>query len=77
MLLNAFAQLFAAAMQMGPDGTDGKAKGVGDLLVGALFLMIEDEDGSLNLAEELEMLFDGLLELALFELLLGVAVGMG
>ena len=77
MLLNAFAQLFAAAMQMGPDGTDGKAKGVGDLLVGALFLMIEDEDGSLNLAEELEMLFDGLLELALFELLLGVAAGVG
>jgi hypothetical protein len=76
-LLNAFAQLFAAAMQMGPDGAEGEAEGVGDLLVGALFLMIEDEDCPFNLAQELELLFDGLLELALFELLLGVAAGVG
>ncbi len=39
--------------------------------------MIEDEDGSLDLAEALELLFDGLLELALLYLLLGVAVGVG
>jgi hypothetical protein len=38
--------------------------------------MIEDENGSLDLAEALELLFDRLLELALFYLLLGVAVGM-
>ena len=62
---------------MGPHGSDGHAERVGDLLVAALFLMIEDEDGSLDLAEPLELLFDGLLKLALFELLLGVAVGVG
>ena len=61
---------------MGSYGADGHAKGVGDLLVGALLLMIKDEDGSLDLAEALELLFDGLLELALFYLLFGVAVGV-
>ncbi len=59
------------------DGADGHAEGVGDLLVAALFLMIKDEDGSLDLAKALELLFDGLLELALFDLLLGVAIGVG
>ena len=62
---------------MGSDGADGHAKGVGDLLVRALFLMVEDEDGSLDLAEALELLFDGLLELALLDLLFGVAAGVG
>src|SRR6266550_6480674 len=62
---------------MGSYGSDGHTECVGDLLVGALFLMIEDEDGSLNLAEALELFFDGLLKLALFDLLLGVAVGVG
>ncbi len=62
---------------MSPHGSDGHIERVGDLLVGALFLMIEDEDGSLNVAELLELLFDGLLELALLYLLLGVAVGVG
>ena len=38
--------------------------------------MIKDDDGSLNLTEPLELLFDGLLELALFYLLLGVAIGV-
>jgi hypothetical protein len=55
---------------------DGHAERVGDLLVAALFLMIEHEDGSLNLAETLELLFDGLLKLALLYLLLGVAIRM-
>ena len=62
---------------MGSHGSDGHAEHVGNLLVAALFLMIEDEDGSLDLAEPLELLFDGLLELALFYLLLGVAVRVG
>src|SRR5260370_42456901 len=62
---------------MGSHGSDGHTKGVGDLLVGALFLMIKDEDGSLDVAEALELLFDGLLELALLYLLFGVAVGVG
>ena len=62
---------------MGPYRSDGHIERVGNLLVGALFLMIEDEDGSLDLAEALELLFDGLLELALLDLLLGVAVGVG
>jgi hypothetical protein len=74
MLLKALPQLFAAAVQMGSDGADGHAEGVGDLLVAALLLMIEDEDGSLDVAEALELLLDGLLELALLYLLLGVAV---
>ena len=63
-------------MQMGSHGADGHAECVSDLLVGALFLMIKDEDGSLDLAEALELLFDGLLELALLDLLLGVAIRM-
>src|SRR5277367_4701928 len=62
---------------MGPNGAYGHAKGVGDLLVAALLLMIEDDDRSFDLAETLELLFDGLLELALLDLLLGVAVGVG
>ena len=62
---------------MSPDRTNGHAEGVGDLLVAALLLMIKDEDGSLDVAETLEVFFDGLLELALLQLLLGVAVGVG
>ena len=62
---------------MGSDGADRKAEGVGDLLVGTLFLVVEDDDGALDVAETLEVLFDGLLELALLQLLLGVAVGVG
>jgi hypothetical protein len=62
---------------MGPDRTDGHAEGVGDLFVAALFLMIEDEDGPLDPAETLELLFDRLLKLTLFYLLLGVAVRVG
>ena len=58
-------------------GSDGHAECVGDLLVGTLLLMIKDEDGSLDLAEVLKLLFDGLLELALLYLLLGVAVRVG
>ena len=76
-LLNGLAQFFAAPVQMGSNRTNGHAEGVGDLLVTPLLLMIEDEDGSLNLAEALKLFFDGLLELALFDLLLGVAVGVG
>jgi hypothetical protein len=62
---------------MGPYGSDGHTERVGNLLVSALLLMIEDEDGSLDVAEALELLFHGLLKLVLFELLLGVAVGVG
>ena len=62
---------------MRPYGSDGHAECVGDLLVAALLLMIKDEDGSLDLAEALEVLFDRLLEFALLQLLLGVAVGVG
>ena len=39
--------------------------------------MIEDKNGSLDLAEAQELLIDRLLELAFFYLLLGVAAGMG
>ena len=61
---------------MGPDGADGHAQGVGNLFVTALFLMIEDEDAPLDVAEPLELLFDGLLELTLLYLLFGVALWM-
>jgi hypothetical protein len=64
-------------MQMSSDGADGHAKGIGDLFVAPLLLMIEDEDSSLDLTEALKLFFDGLLEFALFDLLLGVAVGVG
>ena len=62
---------------MSSHGSDGHTESVGYLIVAALLLMIEDEDGSLDVAEPLEPLFDGLLELAFFYLLLGVAVGVG
>lgn len=62
---------------MGSDGADGHAECVADLLIAALLLMIEDEDGSLDLAQALELLFNGLLELTLLDLLLSIAVGMG
>ena len=62
---------------MSPYGSDGHTESVGDLFVAALLLMIEDENGSLDLTEPLELLFNALLELALFELLLGVAVRVG
>jgi hypothetical protein len=64
-------------VQVSPYGSDGHSESVGNLLVGALFLMIEDEDGSLDLAEPLEVFFDGLLELALLDLLFGIAIGVG
>ena len=76
-LLKGFSQFFAAPVQMGPNGSDGHTQGIGNLLVAALLLMIEDEDGSFYLAETLELLLDRLLELALLYLLLGVAVGVG
>jgi hypothetical protein len=62
---------------MGSHGSDGHTERVGNLLVAALFLMIEDEDGSFDLAELLKLLFDRLLELAFFYLLLGVAIRVG
>ena len=62
---------------MSPYGTDGHAESVSDLLVGPLLLMIEDEDGSLDVAETLKVLFDRLLELALLQLLLGIAIRVG
>ena len=62
---------------MSPYGSDGHSEGVGNLLVGALLLMIEDENGPLDLAEPLEVFFDGLLELALLDLLFGIAIGVG
>ena len=62
---------------MSPDRTNGHAEGVGDLLVAALLLMIKDEDGSLDVAETLKVLFDRLLELALLQLLLGIAIRVG
>ena len=64
-------------MQMGPDGPDRHPEGVGDLLIGALLLMIKDEDGAFDVAEALELFLDGLLKLALLDLLLGVAVRVG
>lgn len=57
-------------------GADGDAEHVGDLLVGPLLLMIEDEDSAFYLAEALELLFDRELELAFFELLLSVGAGV-
>jgi hypothetical protein len=62
---------------MGAHCADGESEGISNLIVTALFLMIKDEDGALDLAEALELLFDRLLEFALFDLLLGVAVGVG
>ena len=61
---------------MGSHSADGHAECVSDLLVGSLFLMVQDQYGSFDLAELVQLLFDGLLKLALFHLLFGVAFGM-
>ena len=42
-------------MEMGTDCSDGHGEDGGDLLVGALFLMIEDEDVSFDGSEEGEV----------------------
>lgn len=57
-------------------GADGQIQGVGDLVVRTLLLMIEDKNGSFDLAEAQELFIDRLLKLALFDLLLSVAAGM-
>ncbi len=77
MCLQGFAELFASPVKVGSNGADGQGERVGDLLVRALFLMIEDQHGPFDLAEALKMGFDGLLKLALLDLLLGVTAGVG
>src|SRR5437763_6349705 len=64
-------------MQMGSHRSYGHPERVGDLLVRAFLLMIKDEDGSFDVAEALKLLFDRLLELAFFNLLLRVGVRVG
>jgi hypothetical protein len=63
-------------MEMGPDRVDGDPKCVGDLLVGAILLMKEDENGTLWQRETCEMLFNKLCELVCFKLLDGAAGGV-
>ena len=46
--MKSFAKSLAAAVEMGADGVEGEGEGVGDLFVGALLLVKEDEDGSLD-----------------------------
>jgi hypothetical protein len=59
-----------------PHRSDRHPQRIRNLLVAAFFLMIEDQDRSLNLAKDLKLLLHSLLELAFFYLLLGVAVGV-
>jgi len=76
VLEEGFAKFFSAAVEVGADGVDGEREGLGDLLVGALFLVVEDEDGTLGEGEALEVFVDELGELVFFELLDGVGGGM-
>ncbi len=76
MLLDGFPQLLPPAMQMRPHRSDRQSQDVRNLLVRALLLMIEDENGALNRTQPLELRFDRVLELALLQLLLGVSPGM-
>src|ERR1700754_281078 len=64
-------------MQMRSYGSDRHTQGIGDLLVAALLLMIKDENGPLDLAQALQLLFDGLLKLTLLQQLGGIPIGMG
>ena len=57
---------------MGADGVDGQVQGQGDVLVAALFLVEEDEDGAFRIGEFKKSAVDGLESLTLRELLLGV-----
>ena len=75
-MLEGFAELFASSMEMRADGVDGQAEGLGDLVVGALFLVVKDEDGAFYEGKTLEVLVDELGELVLLELLDGVCGGM-
>jgi hypothetical protein len=76
MCLQGFPELFASPVKMGSDSADGQIERVGNLIVGTLLLMIEDDYGALDLAEALEVFFDGLPKFALLDLLLGVAAGV-
>ena len=42
------AEFFAGAMKVGPNRIERKDEGLGDLVVSALLLMIEDEDRTLD-----------------------------
>jgi len=64
-------------MQMRSHGTDGHPQRVGDLVVGTLLLMIKDQDGSFDLAKTLQLLFDRLRKLLLFNLFFSVAIRVG
>ncbi len=59
---------------MGADGVDGEVEGEGDVLVAALLLVEEDEDGALGVGELEKRVVDGLEGLVAGELLLGVRV---
>ena len=63
-------------MEMGAHGADGETQDFGDLEVGALLLVIEDEDGPLDGAEMVKLLFDEQLQLALLKILVRVEPGM-
>ena len=74
--MQGFAELFAAAMEVSADGVEREVEGLGDLLIGAVFLVEEDEYGAFEVGESLEMGIDGVGELVLFELLDGIGGGV-
>jgi len=56
-----FSQALSAAVEMRPHGVDGQAERDGDALIAALFLVIEDEDGALDIGEGEKLLVEGVL----------------
>jgi hypothetical protein len=62
---------------MGANGADGQVEGESDVFVAELFLMIEDEDGTLGFGELHEGAVDGFEDLLFGELLLGGGAGLG
>ena len=72
-----FAEFGAGAVEVGADSVDGDGEGMGDLLVGLVLLVKEDEDGALDVAELLEVVVDGAREVGLLELGFGGGCGVG
>ena len=74
--LDAFAKLFAATVQVRAHRANGQFERLRNLLVTALLLMVEHQNGPLNRAKLLQLLLYRIPELPFGKLLLRVGAGM-
>jgi hypothetical protein len=76
LLLDAFAQLLTATMQMGAHGAYWQLKRLRNLLVAPFFLMVEHQNGPLHRAQLLQLALYRISELPFRKLLLSVEAGV-